>query len=714
MPVVPLDEAASLAVRREMAAAGGGEALLSIVLGPVQPFIAAGRSLRDLWTGSVLLSWIAFQGIEPILERYGPTAMVFPVLRGNPLMDRWLRQQGVPDVPETATEMRRVPGLPHRLLAAVPWGAGGAEARVLAETCEARARAALQKIADDVHDALAPTLSGLDREWDARWTEQIDTMLSVTTSVVPTGSDEAGLTRLLGRPVPDPQRARLREVLKTVEAVPEVLWTAINRDWPAELELSGRMTEATRAVRPVPETRPDGAGSHRPKCSLLGTWEQMGPADRENGRTFWEAARKLDIKGVRLRKGERFCAQSLVKRFAMPAGLGEKLGLTNKLDMRFPDTASVAAWDWMAENDLSWRELEDQAHQPWNGQWLYGRDQELEAEERPPESIRLRIDAARAKALDAPPTYYAVLQCDGDNMGGWLRGKTAPNLADVLEDDTLKPHLPSDERMPVGPHWHALLSKALAEFASAIVPRIVAHHGGTLIYAGGDDLLAVMPVRRALDCARDLRAAFRGEPGGLNASEHAGWFRFAKETGNHLTLGSKAGLSAGICLAHVKEDLRLVLDKARAAEKAAKDAGRDGLAISAMRRSGEHSTAVASWDDVAWLNGLIDAFVDGASDRWAYRLRALEPTLRDLPEEIAVAEITRQVNRLESDSQNKLNKAVLPADGVRNDKAADHIAGHFQAYRKRRQNKGAEPETLLKDFLLLCQTASFMARGRER
>lgn len=714
MPVVPLRDAADLAVRREMAAsAGGPEALLSIVLGPVQPFIAAGRSLRDLWTGSAMLSWIAFRAIVPILERLGPTAMVFPALRGNPLMDQWLRQKGVPDVPAPAAGAGRTPALPHRLLAVVPWGADGAEARAMAEACETAARQAFRDVAEAVHQELAPKLGPLDPHWDARWDEQIAAMLSVTTSVAPTGGDEATLARLLDRPVPDPERARLREALTADEQVPEVLRAAVDRDWPAELDLSGRATEAARSVRPVPRTRAEVDAPHPPKCTLLGTWEQMGPARREEARAFWDTAQKLTIKGVRLRSNERFCAQSLVKRFAMPAGLGEWLGLP-KADMRFPDTATVAAHDWMADNHLDWRELDGIEGRPWNGQWLHGHDGELQPDEAPPEAVAERIKAAREGASEAPPTYYAVLQCDGDDMGGWLRGHQAPRLSEVLHDGTLARRLQGHERMPVGPHWHALFSQALASFATAIVPRIVAHHGGTLIYAGGDDLLAVMPVRRVLACARDLRAAFRGEPGGLNASPHAGWFRFEGDTEDHLTLGRKAGLSAGICLAHVKEDLRLVLDKARAAEKAAKDAGRDGLAISALRRSGEHGTAVAGWDDVAWLEALVHAFREGVSDRWAYRLRALEPTLGTLPPEIAVAEIVRQVNRQEPDSRETLHDAIPPAEGAAGDTAADRIAGHFLAFRARREAKGARTDSLLKDFLLLCQTASFMARGRER
>ena len=46
-----------------------GAALLLFSLSPVQSFIQAARSVRDLWTGSTLLSWLTFQAMEPVLAR---------------------------------------------------------------------------------------------------------------------------------------------------------------------------------------------------------------------------------------------------------------------------------------------------------------------------------------------------------------------------------------------------------------------------------------------------------------------------------------------------------------------------------------------------------------------------------------------------------------------------------------------------------------------
>ncbi|MBY0430503.1 MAG: hypothetical protein K2Q10_04845, partial [Rhodospirillales bacterium] len=114
-------------------AAGARPALLSFALGPVQGFIAAARSVRDLWSGSAILSWLTFEAMKPVLEAVGPAAFVFPALRGQPLMDLWLETRGRT---RDETASHRTPCLPNRFLALVP----ATEAADLGKACRDAAR----------------------------------------------------------------------------------------------------------------------------------------------------------------------------------------------------------------------------------------------------------------------------------------------------------------------------------------------------------------------------------------------------------------------------------------------------------------------------------------------------------------------------------------------------------------------------------------------
>src|SRR5262249_36893857 len=123
-------------------------------------------------------------------------------------------------------------------------------------------------------------------------------------------------------------------------------------------------------------------------------------------------------------------------------------------------------------------------------------------------------------------------------------------------------------------------------------------------------------------------------------------------------LGEGASISAGIAVVHYKEDLRFALERARAAEKAAKQIGKkhgdsntkDALALTVCRRSGEHTTVVLGWQQAPLVTELVNDFgstVKKASDRWAYKLRAELPTLSALPLPAGRAETLRLVARVE-------------------------------------------------------------------
>jgi CRISPR-associated protein Cmr2 len=696
-------------------AGGQGAAFLSFALGPVQSFIATARSVRDLWSGSMILSWLTFQAMLPIIEEYGPAALVYPALRGLPFLDMWLRtQKGLEDRIEMPPEdLRLSPCLPNRFLALVPWGAKGQVARELARKCESRMRSAWQEIAEKVHQQLQPQLTPLYEAWDRRWQLQIDHFWEVRTAILPWRQVDdrmaarwiAGSDRFADA-FPDAGRVR-----QLADAIPEAerphYYQTNAGSWQAKVELSARLMQAQRTVRHIPPStlQTDGAWSP-PKCSLMGTYEQMGPDGLDDSRRFWEeAARRVNIGGVRLREGERLCAISLVKRFAAPAFFRKKLQLSQEA-LRFEDTASVAAAVWLKNNpDLrSYSEKQRSSH------WLYwGRPNQEEDKNEPtiPEDIWRALIAARKR--EAPPAYYAILMMDGDHMGGWLRGDHAPEVRGVIHPQLVQYYEKCNTqarqalqaRRPVGPALHAAISTALVNFALHFAPHIVEKYHGTLIYAGGDDVLALLPTSEALACASQLRTTYRQE-----------WGQDDAQTREYLLMGRRATLSAGLVIAHYKEDLRYALQEARRAEKAAKEAGRDALQILVLRRSGEHTSALCPWDFLPTMEQWVKAFLPapnqtGASDRWVYHLYGELATLEGLDIEAVAAEIRRQLQRAEEDTCKRFHPQG---------EAGNLLAGHFRQYHKIAVDKQKRFSTsrAIREFVILLQTASFIARGREQ
>jgi CRISPR-associated protein Cmr2 len=674
---------ADTAVALTAANTGAGAAFLSFALAPVQTFIAAARSLRDLWSGSLILSWLTFRALLPIVKEAGPSALVFPYLRANPMLDGWLqRQPGLADkMSKPLEDACGTPSLPNRFLALVPAGPDAGAALALARRCEDAARQAWRELAEKVRqriDRCAPGFAG----WDSLWQTQIDEFWEIRSAVLPyRGISDDRLAAFSGANSFAEAWPEAEHIRALGQLIPENERPGYTQDsagrWQATVDLAARALEARRSIRHVPRNQNE-LGRVPQKCALLGTVERMGPPEFDQNRKFWETLSGADGLGAPLRAREAFSAVALTKRFALPAHLAAELGVERH--RRFPDTATVAARPWLETTEFSSALGAD-----WNGQWLHWRRPDEDQDESPvPPTLWARMRSAR-EAHGWPPAYLAVLTLDGDQMGQWLRGDRNPTLNQAVHPRMVEYFARIGARdnlhakRPVGPALHAAISEALTNFAMRITPGIVNRHKGELIYAGGDDVLALVPTETAIACAEEIQEAFRG----IHSDDTPGYFT---ENGqNRLVMGPCATLSAGIAVVHHKEDLRVALEHARDAEQEAKRSGRNQLHLFIARRSGERSGVSLGWTECAAMNRAVQAFRSGASDRWLYRLRTV---LRALPTEAFDAELKRHLGRTEDETRTVLEPLV--DDGA------------FRA-------DGRLP----KDTVMLWQAASFLARGRE-
>ncbi len=218
-------------------------------------------------------------------------------------------------------------------------------------------------------------------------------------------------------------------------------------------------------------------------------------------------------------------------------------------------------------------------------------------------------------------SYFAILMADGDNMGKWL-GK----------DDSLR-------GMKLTEKFHSEFSQAVSSFAKN-VKEYEDNLWLSVVYAGGDDVLAVMHPSKALGFADSIRRKY---------SE----FITSKIKG----LASEPTMSAGIVIAHEKENLTFVLDEVRKAEKLAKDSGRNRVCISVIKRSGAPRSVVLKWNELEIVNRLVELFPkEKLSSTLAYALgQELEGL--DRSEELffpVVAVIRRTIRRKSTLSEGEL------------------------------------------------------------
>jgi len=340
-------------------------------------------------------------------------------------------------------------------------------------------------------------------------------------------------------------------------------WAPLRDDYAEARRRVMRLLAGRKALR---DFLPARGRALVPKSSLDGRRESVlkRPSD-----PCWE--RQVDeARKLRLRAGEQLDVVGITKR----VGAGPR---------PYPSVSRIAADPWLrwlqkqrAADFQRLRESADALHArhpnvfhylkgypryadfPYEGTVVYvSRHHEWLEEafgditERDLEPIHAILDQ-----LPEPQPYLAVLVADGDRMG-----------ATISELKT--------------PETNREFSATLGAFATK-VKEIVDEHNGVLVYAGGDDVLAFLPLDRCVPCAAELSKAFSAVMG-----------EFARSVG----LQTQPTLSVGIAIGHFMEDLELLLEYAREAERQAKHPDRNGLAIQMRKRGGEPISIRYRWDE---------------------------------------------------------------------------------------------------------------------
>lgn len=531
--------------------------VMVVNIGPVQGFIAAARRTRDLWYGSWLLSELSKCAAAAIMREGGE--LIFPAVGETTAGDLAPR-----------SELNVV----NRVVALVDGEPSAIGAAVSAE---------LERL--------------LREQWEDVLQHEIHGKLFT--------EDDA-----------------LAQVLDLVECTWAVYPCPTDNDYAAAREKVDELLAARKNSRNFGQVT---WGDMRPKSSLDGQRESVipedrYPADNDDDDTRKEKASEL-YRQYRAGRAERLSGVDLLKRH----------GNRDKAD-KTPSTSHIAARPFItrlvgeaASSVPTIKKLtatlvslgykpdrpfsEDDGLLGYDGYLLYENRLQGELDDRdlPKDKADdcmaalsnfykgIDIDPATNKPRRLRPSpYYALLLGDGDNMGKVVDAQKTPDA-------------------------HRVISRDLSKFAGD-ARSIVGKHQGFTIYAGGDDVMAFVPLHTLLDCAEELHAAFDRAVGEYKSDPNDG-------------LVVSPSLSVGIVIAHHLEPLSDVLALAREAEKTAKKhKGKDALAITLSKRSGADRTMVGGWkegiaDRLRFLmNNIAIKVSEGAAYEILHMHRKLTPT----------------------------------------------------------------------------------------
>ena len=592
-------------------------ALLLFQLGPVQDFIAQARSTRDLWSGSYLLSWLMGHAMKAISDQVGPDALIFPNVRGNGIFDALHREEiygslyadgkGGKDTlwdrmmeekgKDNAARWLLTPTLPNRFLAVVP--ADRAEA--LAKAAEDAVRTELTAIGEAVWGWVAQEAGVRSAGWKARWDTQISAFPLVAWAFQPWLGREECLAAVKELPASVDENESPYKRLCDMLALGETDLPEADRDkryyanesktklrgsgilWSAHYALADAKLAARRNTRDFAAWN-NGSAESAVKDSLSGKEECVGDE------AFWKQLAQKDKK--LFTASHRYGAMNLIKRLWCRS---DKVPyLRDRLGLGEGQMGAALSFDSVPDVAL--------------------------------------------KNSDPANPYVAILAMDGDDMGKWVSGAKTPALLSQLSASAqayLEPILKAKGKIAIHrlltPSYHLQFSEALANFATHLAGLVVEAHDGQLVYAGGDDVLAMLPASKAIECAEALRALFRGgEPRNHNryplAVTQPGYV--VADAGIPLIVpGASADISIGIAIGHQNAPLQMLVREARNAEKLAKTHyGKSALAVSLYKRSGEIIKWGCKWDGVALdlMRSVTDlAAAEKLSGRFPYALAEL-------------------------------------------------------------------------------------------
>lgn len=571
--------------------------LIKFQIGPVQDFIAAARSTRDLWSGSYLLSWLAAAGIRKLQELGGK--LIFPNPKGQPLLEKWEQWKGSSD-----HQQWLIPNLPNIFIAKVE-GDAQSVAQQIKEVIEVE----WKKIAEAVW--CQRSQFGLPDSANARFDAQVARHLSVSWQVTPLADDK-----------------------------PETYAEAYR--------LNGWHLDAVRQTRDFQAWASQGQGGE--KDSLTGKEEAL-------------------IQG---------------------SGMPDKSSLWHNLFNKHRDHLGAVSI----------------IKRCWHLAYLKGQGLKTESEDfviRSIPAIAARIkkhdDNEDAQERVSGEKYIAAIAFDGDSIGAWVNGDKSPAGTD------LEKH-------------HEAFSLALSHFA-LIQARVIVEGEkaeqkegkwkGQLIYAGGDDVLALVPANEALAIAKELRTAF------------------CSATKNTHAKKEKPDASAGIAIAHIHAPLQDLIREAQKAEKRAKNiVGRPAFSVTLMKRSGEISYWGSKWEGGGseLYQKISKLMAEGKlSGKFPHRVcQLLEPYLT------VRTGLSKQEDAIQNadDAKNLiLREVAFTAERQGSKEIATELAKSLTPYldnvieaREARAKEGKKPESsatqeLLTAVIGLCTTVAFAERNRK-
>lgn len=587
---------------------------------PVQDFISKARKLRDYWTGSVILSYLAFSGLTTVMEELGADHVLYPSLQNQFLVEKWLDKkyelekylkEKEDDIEELNKASSGIAAFPNKFV----FICNENDVEDICAKIEKDIRSNWSEISIIVKKYVAGKagVSADDKAYSEIWDSAINDFwkYSWASCNFVTINNKDDIEKLL-------PEVKYENDLETMEEFNKYFQQNDRENAKYDVtNLYGTTHSLVQGLLAASKNKPAAIkkSQNGEKCPLCGEHEVLNNSPlniaasdyNKNTIAFWDKLRESinpkpnktgdgEAEYTQIGKNERLCAVCTMKRL-LPMALKTSEYKTHLLHETlakadaFPSTTEMAAYEKL--KNMTDNEKKKEAQKMHDGEFDVG-------------------DADSSNKHK----YYALLLMDGDKMGDLINGETlsarwydvlAPELSEKFASGTLKVESPFkgnfiEKKRTMNPALHAMISDSLNNFARYGVQPAVEKSGGRLIYAGGDDVCAILPLRQAFNTADTIRKAYTfsfaeaRNGGAVEIKEKA--TPDMKKIALYLGSGAKKiSLSGAIIIAHHKQPLKEVIQDAHhVLDSVAKEkSGRNSLAIRLKKRSGGDRDVWFKW-----------------------------------------------------------------------------------------------------------------------
>lgn len=346
------------------------------------------------------------------------------------------------------------------------------------------------------------------------------------------------------------------------------VWTQINGDYEGARERIDQLLAARKTLRNFNQTIPIQTGKGGlPKSSLDGVRESvLNDHLRNKGKSGLKEGEELDAVGWVKRYGRKIGDVELMPTFESLSDLAADPFLRGTINnLKAIESMQMLA-NVIIDSGVDITRVTEREHRKpllqLSPRILFPNSlrKDLEHAGVEPTKIKSILRKVRNIHLEAgekqgPLPYTAILLGDGDNMGKAINSMKSEKS-------------------------HQSLSAELDRFARSC-EIIVTNNHGSLIYSGGDDVMAFVPLDRVIECANALQHDFSSKV------KRVEWKEKDIPT-----------LSVGVAIVHHLNPMNLSLNLARKAERLAKsNKGKNAVALILDKRGGVPIELCAGWNE---------------------------------------------------------------------------------------------------------------------